>query len=69
MGSTTRPLAQSAYRMIVDLERDKNQCVTLLSEQALQSCISAPTGGWLRRMGKERIHLSQMWALISGEGK
>ena len=69
MGSTARPLVQSQYRMIVDPERDKHQCIKLLGEQALQSCISAPTTASLRQMGNGRIHLSSMWALISEEGK
>ena len=69
MGSTTRPLVQSRYRIVVDPERDKNQCISLLGEQALEGCFSAPPGESYRRLGNGRIHLSQMWALVTGEGQ
>ena len=69
MNSTTDPLVQAQTLWIVDRERDKNQCIKLLDEQALKRCISVPTEESFRQLGNRRIHVSPMWALISREGK
>ena len=69
MDSTTLPLVQSHLRWTVDRERDKNQCIKLLDERALITCSSVPTEESFRQLGNRRIHVSHMWALVSGEGK
>ncbi|KAL8727658.1 MAG: hypothetical protein Q9166_005894 [cf. Caloplaca sp. 2 TL-2023] len=64
-----RTLLQSRYRLNETIDRDKSQCIRMVSGSALKSCIQAPskdTKHLTRKVNDELIYVPQMWALIMG---
>lgn len=64
-----RTLLQSHYRLNKTVERDKDQCISLLQGKNLKSCIDAPdmeTAHLNSRKAKELIYVPQLWGLIIG---
>ena len=64
-----RTLLQSNYRLNDTTDRDKNQCVRILTEKDLRSCIEAEeaeVSKISRKVKKELIFVPQLWALIPG---
>lgn len=65
----TRTLLQSNYRLNDTTERDKNQCIRILTKKSLRSCIEAEeeeVSKISRKVQEELIFVPQLWALIPG---
>ena len=62
-----RTLLQSCYRLNDTSERDKTQCIRMLSRKSLRSCIDAEeTEQVSKNVKEELIFVPQLWALILG---
>ena len=67
-----RTLLQSHYRLNKTKERDKKQCIGLLEENVVRSCINEPDaikGRASNKLTEEMIFVPQFWGLIVGLGK
>lgn len=65
----TRTLLQSNYRLNDTTERDKNQCIRILTKENLRSCIDAEeeeVSKISQKVNEELIFVPQLWALIPG---
>lgn len=65
----TRTLLQSNYRLNDTTERDKNQCIRILTKESLRSCLEAEkeeVSKISRNVKEELIFVPQLWALIPG---
>ncbi|KAL8799866.1 MAG: hypothetical protein Q9182_005573 [Xanthomendoza sp. 2 TL-2023] len=66
-----RTLLQSRYRLNETVDRDKSQCIRMISGSALRSCIQAPsseTKHLTRQLNNGLIYVPQMWTLIMDLG-
>ena len=67
-----RTLLQSHYRLNKTKERDKKQCIGLLEESVVRSCITEPDPKKSQissKLTEDMIFVPQFWGLIVGLGK
>ena len=67
-----RTLLQSHYRLNKTKERDKKQCIGLLEESIVRSCITEPDPKKSQissKLTEDMIFVPQFWGLIVGLGK
>lgn len=71
-GHPPRTILQSHYRLNKTVERDRFQCIRLLEDRTLESCIEVEpqkVGKVLDRKKKYLVYVPQFWGLIVGLGK
>ena len=65
-----RTLLQSHYRLNKTTERDKFQCIRLLTDHEVSSCLEFPDeGGLLGQKTQLLLYVPQFWGMIIGLGK
>ena len=67
-----RTLLQSHYRLNKTIDRDEDQCISLLKDDTIASLISAPYKPkrlWSRHTDDYLVFVPQFWGIIDGLGR